>query len=102
MRPQARSAAGSALLADDVTMWADEGGKARGAATRPLYGRIAVAQFALASTHYLPGDAHVEIAEVNGQPAAIMRVAQHTVLMIAIEVDRDHVRAIARSRTRTS
>src|SRR5205085_8777005 len=38
------------LLGDDVTMWADGGGKARGAATRPLHGAYAVARFVLAST----------------------------------------------------
>jgi len=84
----------TSLLADDVTMWADGGGKARGGATRPLHGRIAVAQFVLASTRYLPDDAHTEIAEVNGQPAAILRVGQHAVLAIAVEVDREQVRTI--------
>src|SRR5262249_26471596 len=60
------------LLADDVTLWADGGGRVRGAATRPLHGRRAVAQFVLASTRYLPPNVNVEVAEVNGQPAAIL------------------------------
>jgi len=34
-----------AMLADDVELWADGGGKARGAITRPLRGRDAVARF---------------------------------------------------------
>jgi RNA polymerase sigma-70 factor (ECF subfamily) len=83
-----------ALLSDDVTMWTDGGGKVRGAATQTLQGRTAVAQFVLASTRFLASDAHAEIAEVNGQPAAILRVDRQAVIIIAIEVDRDHVREI--------
>jgi RNA polymerase sigma-70 factor (ECF subfamily) len=82
------------VLSDDVTMWVDGGGKARGAATRPLHGCSAVAQFVLASTRYLPPNYHTELAEVNGQPAAILRAGPHAVLMIALEVDHDHVREV--------
>jgi hypothetical protein len=42
------------VLADDVTMWVAGGGRARGAAIRPLHGRRAVARSVLASTRYLP------------------------------------------------
>ncbi len=82
------------LLSDDVTMWADGGGKARGAATQPLHGRTAVAQFALSSTRFLPSNYHAEIAEVNGQPAAILRVGRKAVAIITIEVDSDRIRAV--------
>jgi RNA polymerase sigma-70 factor (ECF subfamily) len=82
------------VLADDVALWADGGGKARGAATRPLHGRVAVARFVLASTRYLPGDAQAEIAEVNGRPAALLRAGRRAVLMITVEADSDHVREI--------
>jgi hypothetical protein len=75
------------VLSEDVTMWTDGGGKARGAATRPLHGRRAVAQFVLASTRYLPANYDVEIAVVNGRPAAIVRAGQQVLLMIAVEVD---------------
>lgn len=66
----------------------------RGAATQTLHGRAAVVQFVLASTRFLASDAHAEIAEVNGQPAAILRIDRQAVIIIAIEVDRDHVREI--------
>lgn len=82
------------VLAEDVTLWADGGGKARGAATKPLHGRSSVAKFVLASTRYLTGDVETEITEVNGQPAAVMRVGQRTVVVITIEVDGDYVREI--------
>lgn len=82
------------LLTEDVTMWADGGGKARGAATQPLYGRDAVTHFAQSSLRYLPPGAQAEIAEVNGQLAAILRHNRQVVLVIAIQVDGDLVREI--------
>src|SRR5438132_1609410 len=33
------------MLSEEVTLWADGGGKVKGAATRPLHGREAVARF---------------------------------------------------------
>jgi RNA polymerase sigma-70 factor, ECF subfamily len=62
-----------------------------GAATRPLHGRRAVAQFVLASTRYLPSDNRTEIAEVNGQPAAIVYTGQRILLLIALDVDHNQV-----------
>jgi RNA polymerase sigma-70 factor, ECF subfamily len=82
------------VLADDVTLWADGGGKARGAATKPLHGRSVVAKFVLASTRYLAGDVDIEIAEVNGQLAAVLRVGQRTTAVITIETDGEQVREI--------
>ncbi|HLV35007.1 MAG TPA: RNA polymerase sigma-70 factor [Spirillospora sp.] len=80
------------LLADNVTMWADGGGKARGAATRPLVGVEAVAQFVIASTRLPQVSLTAEISEVNGEPAAILRAGDQAmvVLMIAIQDDRIH------------
>ncbi|HEY6408976.1 MAG TPA: sigma-70 family RNA polymerase sigma factor, partial [Ktedonobacteraceae bacterium] len=45
------------MLAEDVTLWADGGGKVKGAATRPIFGREAVARFSLgANRRFLPED----------------------------------------------
>ena len=79
------------LLSDDVTMWADGGGKTRGAATQPLHGRTAVTRFVLASTRFLPANSHVRIAEVNGQPAVIVRVGDHAAFVLTIEGDGNHI-----------
>jgi RNA polymerase sigma-70 factor, ECF subfamily len=75
-------------------MWADGGGKARGAGTQPLHGRMAVAQFVLASTRCPAPNYHADIAEVNGQPAAILRIGEKPLVVIAIQVDSEHVREI--------
>src|SRR5215213_3877354 len=61
------------LLADDVELWVDGGGKAQGAITRPLHGRTAVAQFLSATRQRADPGSRAEIADVNGEPALIMR-----------------------------
>ncbi len=75
------------LLAEDVTMWADGGGKARGAAIHPLYGREVVAQFVLRSVRFAAGDFHVELAEVNGELAVIVRDENGVLVVLALAVD---------------
>jgi RNA polymerase sigma-70 factor, ECF subfamily len=82
------------LLSDDVTMWADGGGKARGAATRPLHGRESVARFVLASTRLLTDSYRVELAEVNGEPSVILRVGAKAVLVLCIAVEQAQVHEI--------
>ena len=65
------------LLAEDVTFWGDGGGKVKGAATRPVTGRVAVARFFLETQNVfrrsLPKDAQPELTEVNRQPALVIR-----------------------------
>ncbi len=62
------------MLAEDVTLWADGGGKVKGAATRPVFGRDSVARFMVGTKRFWPEDARAELGEVNGQPALIIYV----------------------------
>src|SRR4029077_7812180 len=48
------------MLAEEVTLWADGGGKVKGAATRPVFGREAVARFMLGTRRLWPESARVE------------------------------------------
>jgi RNA polymerase sigma-70 factor (ECF subfamily) len=73
------------MLSDDVTLWADGGGKARGAATRPLHGRLAVAQFMLGTVRFLPEHYQIEIDEVNGEPAVVLRADGKAVVVVLIK-----------------
>jgi RNA polymerase sigma-70 factor (ECF subfamily) len=82
------------LLAEDVTMWADGGGKTRGAATRPLVGPTAVGQFVLASLKFVESDFDVEFAEINGQRAFILRSDENVILVLSIEVDEGKISTI--------
>jgi RNA polymerase sigma-70 factor (ECF subfamily) len=77
------------VLAEDVVLWADGGGKSRGAALHPLYGREAVARFVLASPRFVEGNYHIDLAEVNNELAAIIRVDGSVLAVLSISVD-DH------------
>ena len=82
------------MLADDVTLWADGAGKIRGAATRPIAGREAVARFSVSSLRFLPEGYTSEFAEVNGQPSVIIRAGGHVISVITIEVVGQRIRAV--------
>jgi RNA polymerase sigma-70 factor (ECF subfamily) len=83
------------MLSEDVTLWADGGGKVKGAATRPVVGPLAVARFSLGATQrFLPPDAHVAVAEVNGEPAAIFRSGERALLVLTIELEAGRVRTV--------
>ena len=82
------------LLADDVTLWADGGGKARGAAIHPLHGREVVARFVLASTRFVDGDYRVEITDINGEPAMILRAGGQARVVLFVTVTRGRLREI--------
>jgi len=62
-----------AILAEDVTLWADGGGKARGAALKPVHGASAVARFVLGiMRRIVPPDAIVRPTVINGQSGFIV------------------------------
>jgi RNA polymerase sigma-70 factor (ECF subfamily) len=82
------------LLAEHVTLWADAGGKIKQAALRPIVGRDAVARFSLGTVRFLPEDYHVELAEVNGQAAIIVRTSGQALFVLSIEVEAGHIQAI--------
>jgi RNA polymerase sigma-70 factor, ECF subfamily len=84
------------LLADNVTPWADGGGKVKGAATRPLTGREAVARFSVGARQRFvpPAGSQVEMTVVNGEPALVIRVGAQAVLVLSIEVEHGRIRAI--------
>jgi len=86
------------LLAEDVTFWADGGGKVKGAALHQIAGRDAVARFILASTpifrRTLPEGSRVELTEVNGQPALITRAGDRAFAVLTIEVEAQRIKSI--------
>jgi RNA polymerase sigma-70 factor, ECF subfamily len=61
-----------ALLAEDITLWADGGGKTPGAATKPVRGATPVARFVLGiMQRFVPAGTTLRPAELNGQPGFI-------------------------------
>jgi len=82
------------LLAEDVTLWADGGGKRKQAALRPIRGCDAVARFSVGTMRFLPEGYCSELAEVNGQAAVIIRNGGEVFAVLTIEVEAEHIRAI--------
>src|SRR5438876_5563862 len=86
------------LLAEDVTFWADGGGKVKGAAMHQIAGRVAVAQFILESSpifrRSLPEGSRIELTEVNGQPALITRAGDQAFAVLTIEVEAQRIKTI--------
>ena len=82
------------VLAEDVTLWADAGGKVKQAALRPISGRDAVARFSIGTRRFLPENYQVEIAEVNGQPAIVFRSGGKAFLLLAIEVEGGRIQTV--------
>jgi RNA polymerase sigma-70 factor (ECF subfamily) len=74
------------LLADDVTMWSDGGGKVR-AARRPIHGRDAVARFILGILRKAPPGLRVQPAQVNGGLGILSYVDDQPFGALALETD---------------
>jgi RNA polymerase sigma-70 factor (ECF subfamily) len=89
------------ILAPDVTLWADGGGKAPAAGPRPVQGRDEVARL-LVSQRLGRGDARtrpafrVRYRQVNGDPAALVFAgdAPFAVLVLDLTPDGEQVRGI--------
>ena len=86
------------ILAEDVTFWADGGGKVKGVAIHRLFGRDEVVRFILSNAPIfrstLPADAYAELAEVNGQPALVTRAGERAFAVLSIDVEADQIKAI--------
>jgi RNA polymerase sigma-70 factor (ECF subfamily) len=82
------------LLADEVALWADAGGKIKQAALRPILGRDAVVRFSLGTKRFLPEGARAQVAEVNAQPALIVRALGHAVFVLTVEVEAGKIHTI--------
>src|SRR5256886_9072482 len=82
------------LLSEDVILWADGGGKVKQAALRPIRGRDAVARFSLGTKRFWPENSRVELEEVNGQAALIVRADEKVFSVLSIEVEQGQIQAI--------
>jgi RNA polymerase sigma factor (sigma-70 family) len=84
------------VLAPDVTLWTDTGGKVQ-AARRVIQGRDKVARLLVeGATKYRPADLTIRHADVNGGPAALLFAGDALFGVVAVDVSEegDRVRAI--------
>ncbi len=83
------------LLAEDVTLVADSGGKIPAASLKPVKGRSAVARFSVAVRgRFLALASQTELSEINHQPAIIVREAGRPLVVMTIEVESGRVRTV--------
>ncbi len=86
----------TALLAEDVTFWADGGGKVKGAALEPVRGPLNVARFVIGvTTRFMPAGATFAVANVNGKPTLLIRRADGApAIVVSLEVGERRVQTI--------
>jgi len=88
----------TAILAKDVGMWSDGGGKAS-AARRPLVGRDEVLNFLIglhrtAQNTIQLKDVSLNIEDVNSEPAIVLRVRNHLESVFVLSVEDDQISSI--------
>jgi RNA polymerase sigma-70 factor (ECF subfamily) len=81
------------LLAEDVTVWSDSGGKVSGAARHPIQGRDKVARAVIAMLSHAPEGTTLDVIEANGLPALLIRINGQIAVVITVEVEGDLIRA---------
>lgn len=89
-------AALEAMLAEDVVLYGDGGGKVK-AATESLAGAAEVARFLIeiARARRALGDFELELVSVNGQPGRVLRDVEHRVWdVLAIDVVQGRIDAV--------
>jgi RNA polymerase sigma-70 factor (ECF subfamily) len=81
------------ILADDVVLWSDGGGRAR-AARHPLAGRDRVAKYLVAVSQQAPPDAAIRLVTVNGSPGWLATAGGAAVAVIGFEIADDLITGI--------
>jgi RNA polymerase sigma-70 factor (ECF subfamily) len=84
------------ILAPDVTLWTDGGGKARAAGLRPIYGREKVARLLAAVATRPPQDLDIRYRYVNGDPSALLfsEGAPYAVLVVDSDQETGEIRGV--------
>ncbi|NUO98979.1 MAG: RNA polymerase sigma-70 factor [Nonomuraea sp.] len=77
------------ILAPEVTLWADGGGKAVAAGPRPIHGREKVARLLVARTARPLDGLDIQYREVNGDPSAVVFVAGAPYAVMVVDLTPD-------------
>jgi RNA polymerase sigma-70 factor (ECF subfamily) len=83
------------VLAPDVTLWADGGGKARAAGLHPVQGRDKIARLIVGDADRRPiPSLGVRYRTVNGDPSALLLSGDTPFAVIVLDVDGDQITGI--------
>lgn len=75
------------VLAEDITLWADGGGKVRGAALQPIHGADSVARFVTGVIRrFVPAERSIRPARLNGEPGFIVYVSGEPLAALVLHV----------------
>lgn len=76
-----------AVLAPDVTLWTDGGGKGPATSLQPVHGRDAVARLFVAVASTPPSDLAISYRLVNGDPSAVLFAGGSPLAVLVLDVD---------------
>jgi RNA polymerase sigma-70 factor (ECF subfamily) len=84
-----------ALLAEDITLWADTDGRVPGAARKPVRGATAVAKaLARGAARFAPAEAVIRQAEINGQPGLVAYLAGRPMGALILDIRGNRIHTI--------
>lgn len=84
-----------AVLAEDITLWADGGGKIPGAARRPVHGADSVARFVVGVIRrFASAERTLRPARINGQPGFIAYVSGRPLAAMILDIRGDRIHTI--------
>ena len=84
-----------AVLAEDITLWADGGGKVKGAALRPIHGPDSVARFVGGVIQrFVPADRSTRPAQINGEPGFVVYVSGRPLAAMIFHIRGGRIRTI--------
>jgi RNA polymerase sigma-70 factor, ECF subfamily len=84
-----------AVLTEDITLWADGGGKVRGAALRPVHGATSVARFvAGVIQRFVPAERTMRLARINGEPGFVIYVSGRPLAAMIFHIQGDRIHTI--------
>jgi RNA polymerase sigma-70 factor (ECF subfamily) len=83
------------VLAEDITLWADGGGKVPGAALEPIRGADAVARFVVGiMRRVVPAGTTVRPVEINGQPGFIAYLAGRARAALVFDIRGERIHTV--------
>ncbi|MEV0286542.1 sigma factor-like helix-turn-helix DNA-binding protein [Kribbella sp. NPDC050820] len=82
------------VLAPDVTLWTDGGGKGPATSLLPVHGRDIVADLLITVAANVPADATVAYRNINGDPSAILFTADSPFAVLILDLDGPHITGV--------
>lgn len=83
-----------AVLAPDVTLWTDGGGKGPAASDRPVHGRDRVARLLVEVARNVPADVELRFRRVHADPAVLLLAGRSPFAVLVLDVRDERVHGV--------